>query len=137
LEELGKIPIRTCKTCSLSSTDLSLFVKDKQSKYGRRLLCISCKVKENTKHSKHKDWKTNHQVNKRYGIDRQTYLDRMAGSDCCQICSTKSNLCYDHDHITMEFRGVLCRTCNKAVGQLGDNVEGLQKALDYLTKTKH
>jgi hypothetical protein len=37
----------------------------------------------------------------------------------------------------MEFRGVLCRTCNKAVGQLGDNVEGLQKALDYLTKTKH
>ena len=134
MEKHGLIPTRTCKPCGLTSSNLSLFVKDKQSKYGRRLLCISCKVKENNKHPKQKDWKTDYQVSKRYGIDRATYLERMATSSCCEICSSENNLCYDHDHITMKFRGVLCRSCNKAVGQLGDSVESLQRALDYLKR---
>jgi hypothetical protein len=137
LEELGQTPTRTCKHCGVVSTNLSLFVKDKQSKYGRRLLCIKCRVKENDKHPKQRDWKTDHQVKKRYGIDRETYFKRMATSDSCEICQSKENLCYDHDHVTMEFRGVLCRLCNKAIGQLGDTVEDVQKALDYLRKERH
>lgn len=132
MEEAGLRPTRTCKDCELFSDNLGLFVKNKGSKYERRNLCIACCVKRNEKHPKKRDWKTNHQVNKRYGISLQTYMERMSTSDCCQICTSKDNLCYDHDHETMEFRGVLCRSCNVAIGQLGDNVEMLQKALDYM-----
>jgi len=125
---------RECKHCGLASDDLSLFVKNKQSKYGRRNECISCRVKANQSHPKVKDWKTNHQTMKRYGIDAETYKARMATSSECEVCGTTEELCYDHDHNTMEFRGVLCRGCNRSIGQLGDTAESLQKALDYLLR---
>ena len=134
METIGQKPTRLCIRCGLHSSNLSLFAKDKSSKYGRRNVCLVCYQKQNEQHPKQKDWKTDHQVKKRYGIDRQTYLERMSTSDCCEICSSTENLCYDHDHVTMEFRGVLCRSCNKAIGQLGDSYESVEKALNYLGK---
>lgn len=41
-------------------------------------------------------------------------------------------LCFDHDHETGVFRGWLCHNCNKAIGLLGDTVEGVKKAVRYL-----
>lgn len=38
----------------------------------------------------------------------------------------------DHDHDTYKVRGLLCLTCNVGIGMLGDTVESLQGALDYL-----
>jgi len=55
-------------------------------------------------------------------------------SACCEICSSTEELCYDHDHDTMEFRGVLCRGCNRSLGQLGDNLESINKVVKYLKK---
>lgn len=53
--------------------------------------------------------------------------------DCCGIKSDKK-LLLDHDHITGEFRGWLCRNCNVGIGNLGDNIEGLDQAIAYLRK---
>ena len=51
----------------------------------------------------------------------------------CPICGeTKYRLCFDHDHYTKKHRGWLCPQCNRAIGQLGDDIEGLTKAIDYL-----
>ena len=129
--------LRYCKDCSMVATDegeLSFFVKAKNSKYGRRNLCISCAVTRNNLHPKQKDWKTNHQTQKRYGVDVETYIQRMESSVCCEICRNTKELCYDHDHATMKFRGVLCRGCNRSLGQLGDNLEGIMKVVNYLKK---
>lgn len=38
----------------------------------------------------------------------------------------------DHDHVTDTVRGLLCRTCNLGLGMLGDSIEKLQLAMDYL-----
>ena len=84
-----------------------------------------------------KDWKTDHQTKKRYGVDAETYKRLMATSSCCQICGKVEELCYDHCHETMKFRGILCRGCNRSLGQLGDNIEGIQKVLDYLKKAEN
>ena len=51
--------------------------------------------------------------------------------DCCGTpIPTKPNM--DHDHETLAFRGWLCYRCNSGIGSLGDNVEGVERALKYL-----
>ena len=46
---------------------------------------------------------------------------------------TKQWAC-DHDHVTGLFRGWLCVKCNLGLGNLGDSVERLRNAIDYLEK---
>ena len=42
----------------------------------------------------------------------------------CPICGdSKHKLCFDHDHNTKKHRGWLCPQCNRAIGQLGDNID--------------
>jgi len=50
----------------------------------------------------------------------------------CAICGTRNHLHVDHDHKTGQFRGILCSKHNNGLGFLGDNIEGLEKALEYL-----
>lgn len=56
----------------------------------------------------------------------------------CDACGTDSpggnGWCVDHSHTSGRVRGVLCAKCNIGIGMLGDNVEGLRKALAYLEK---
>jgi len=65
-------------------------------------------------------------------------LPTRAESTACEICHehfTKTPL-LDHCHETGVFRGWLCRTCNSGLGQFKDNVVILEKAAEYLRKTK-
>ena len=73
-----------------------------------------------------------HSKLKEYGIGIQEYREAMSTSNKCQACGSDDNLCYDHDHITSKFRGVLCGKCNTGIGMLGDNIQGVQQALNYL-----
>lgn len=52
----------------------------------------------------------------------------------CQICGNRSTLSLDHDHVNGKFRGWLCRSCNLGLGCLGDNLDAVERAIDYLTK---
>jgi hypothetical protein len=56
--------------------------------------------------------------------------------DCCEACGVDTDALYlDHDHNTNRFRGWLCGRCNTGIGKLGDNIEGVRKALEYLERT--
>ena len=89
--------------------------KDKQSKYFRDLHLRKC-----------------------YGINLEEYselFNKQGGK--CAICGKHQidltqPLFVDHDHKTGKVRGLLCITCNTALGTFGDSVEGLQKVIDYL-----
>ncbi len=52
----------------------------------------------------------------------------------CQIHKDKINrsLDVDHCHKTNKIRGLLCPICNKALGLFNDNIENLNKAINYL-----
>jgi hypothetical protein len=56
----------------------------------------------------------------------------------CEICGKipRKELCVDHCHDTGLVRGLLCYSCNFALGLLKDNVALLQKASVYLERTK-
>ena len=43
-----------------------------------------------------------------------------------------SQMHLDHDHKTGAFRGWVCRSCNHGIGMLGDSIEGVKRALNYL-----
>ena len=134
---MGSNTLRECNTCGIEArvqADLDNFVRSKDSRYGRRNVCRKCyySTAKPQDPQKVRDWKTDYQVRKRYGIDRETYLQRMETSTVCECCGTDKELGYDHDHDTMAFRGVLCRNCNRAIGQLGDTLESLEAATAYL-----
>jgi len=136
--------LRTCKDCNLTANteeELNLFVKCSRHTHGRRNLCYKCENKRDDV------WRANNSesillkrqkyyAEKVYNISLEQYKKRMATSNKCEVCGSKDKLCYDHDHKTMKFRGVLCNKCNRSIGILGDTVESIQKVLFYLTKEK-
>jgi hypothetical protein len=55
--------------------------------------------------------------------------------ECCAICKVEIELidsAIDHNHETGEFRGVLCKQCNRALGMFKDSPVVLKNALEYL-----
>jgi len=55
----------------------------------------------------------------------------------CAICGCKGDgrwktLCVDHNHDTGNVRGLLCRSCNTALGQMKDDPSLLRNAVLYL-----
>ena len=71
----------------------------------------------------------------KYGITIKEYNTLLDAQDgVCAICFgvEKNKLCVDHDHDTGEVRGLLCSKCNRGIGLLGDKVDALQRAIDYL-----
>ena len=65
---------------------------------------------------------------------------RAAHDGKCECCGTdkpkEARWCVDHDHKTGKVRGVLCSKCNTAIGKLGDTLEGVERAAEYLRKHK-
>jgi hypothetical protein len=50
----------------------------------------------------------------------------------CAICGASDQLVGDHDHDTGAARGILCRNCNLAIGNMGDDPARLRAAARYL-----
>ena len=75
---------------------------------------------------------------KEYGLTKEQHDALKAKAPGCHVCGVrftdkgKHRECIDHCHETGRIRGLLCGACNAGLGLLGDNVEGLEKALRYL-----
>lgn len=54
--------------------------------------------------------------------------------ECCGKAPIGQRLCLDHDHASGRFRGWLCRDCNMAIGKLGDTLDGVERARDYMLR---
>jgi hypothetical protein len=98
---------------------------------GRQRFCtIDCKAIDRTARS--------------YGMEGPDYwaMFRAQGGGCALCGSTQlglgftsgSRLVVDHDHATGLVRGLLCSPCNIALGQFGDDIGQLQRAIQYLER---
>lgn len=80
------------------------------------------------------------------GIDEYEKLAQEQNHKC-EICdeehistsddrTIKRKLSIDHCHKTGKFRGIICSSCNVALGYFKDNITTLQSAIIYLEKHK-
>lgn len=74
-----------------------------------------------------------------YDLTKEQFFDMLEEQDNkCGLCNEpflslgKNHLHIDHCHETNQVRSLLCMKCNVGLGMLGDNVEGLTKALAYV-----
>ena len=72
----------------------------------------------------------------RYGLTPLKFQELWkAQSGCCAICSKPLDVNkyrIDHNHNTGEVRGLLCASCNTAIGLLRDSEAFLLRAVRYL-----
>jgi len=81
-------------------------------------------------------------LRRKYGITIEQYEDmHQTQEGRCGICSIEEQeaprkiLNVDHCHETGVVRGLLCDRCNLGIGILGDNLNSVQRALDYLQRS--
>lgn len=142
-----------CKKCKIEKIE-SEFRNRKGVKSGKFSWCLECEriynrsryiKKEKKEKMKKKPKTTNRErgLKFRYNISLEDYTKMYnLRNGKCDICDLpkqmggRYGLYVDHDHKTGKIRGLLCTTCNTAIGKLKDNILLLQSAINYLTLNK-
>jgi hypothetical protein len=74
---------------------------------------------------------------KKYGITGEEYREILERQGIkCPICNRDitKNLSVDHNHITGKIRGLICNSCNLAIGNANDSPDRLRAMADYLER---
>ena len=64
---------------------------------------------------------------------------RTVQGGACALCGKKEGngrLQVDHDHKSGRVRGLLCPSCNRALGAFGESQALIQRAIDYLLRAR-
>lgn len=124
--------LKRCVDCD-SEKPLSDFGKQHGYPVKRCRLCDS-DYKKTLPSYTNKDVRRDQKLKSRYGISLGEYLEMLRGQNgVCAVCGGGgAKLHVDHCHDTGRVRGLLCGSCNRALGLLKDDVERLRKAIDYL-----
>lgn len=126
--------VKKCPKCGLVKS-FNYFHKSSSRYGGVADYCKSCKRDlEITKHR-------GRSLKNLYGmteVDYDNMLERCGHK--CEICGKPHKkekmkcLHIDHCHKTGKVRGLLCNSCNRGMGWLGDDKSRLQKAINYLNE---
>lgn len=94
------------------------------TKYNSTKTCVNCLLRR----------RLTYDMPKQYGITLEEYNQMLqAQNNTCAICIKPIDMpCVDHDHITGKVRGLLCRSCNTALGFFQDDPTLCLKAAKYL-----
>jgi len=141
----------TCPKCGEAKT----WEKDSSAKHGYRWKCVPCRNKESNayyeanRESLLEQSRENYEPEeerrdalwRKYRLTPEQYDDLVERQDGrCAICHAQESgsrwgdgvWFVDHCHSTGEVRGLLCRSCNTALGLFEDDALRLQKAIRYL-----
>lgn len=127
-----KSDTKHCPKCEVVKS-ISEFTKNKHQTDGLYPYCRECKYKHAKDDYKINGWAKH--IRNTYNISVEEYNALLeAQNGVCAICKEahKHALCVDHDHDTGEIRGLLCKPCNVAIGNMKDEPERLRKAAEYL-----
>jgi formate dehydrogenase maturation protein FdhE len=94
--------------------------------------------KINTKYRKSPEAKLKkkmYEMKVKYNLTPEEYAEIITkqGNKCAICGDIPKKMCIDHDHNTGKVRGMLCSTCNLAIGLIRDCPIRLEKAIAYLS----
>jgi len=137
-------PIQTtgtkiCTTCGVEKDINQFYFRGgNYSPNSRKSKCKECdkkRVAENYDPIKYQE----QHLKRSYGITLNEYNQMLADQNHkCITCGTTEpggkhgKFMVDHCHNTGKVRGLLCKGCNIALGEVGDNISTLQKMIQYL-----
>lgn len=146
---------RDCIQCHMERWDFSAY-RNKENKTCDK--CLDSSRRSRLRYTKeqlygyHKAWRDSTQLGRNsikrqntrrrlqlYGLTEESYQEILikqnnAWAKCKKTFTKKIHT--DHDHVTDQVRGLLCHSCNLGLGLLGDTLESLQEAVDYLKQAK-
>lgn len=136
--------MKRCPDCD-ETKPLSEFNRKARSKDGRQTYCRACHTLRRETWESHNDGRREasrrrSRLMRTFGITPEDYdAALVAQGGGCAICGNgpshgASYLDVDHDHTTGQFRGLLCRPCNLALGKLRDSQVLLAIAIAYLDR---
>lgn len=132
--------MRNCYVCKEEKPDGD-FYKDKSKSSGFKSCCKQCSSllavswKKRQEPEKQRDLR----LKSLYGIGVKEYNQMFIEQEGkCLICNThqsevKRGFAVDHCHTSGKVRGLLCHSCNTALGSFKDNPEILLSAIKYLS----
>ena len=131
--------MKTCTKCG-ETYPLTNFYRQKNRSDGLSSWCKPCKRAISRSWSD-ADRTYAYRLMREFGMTPDDYekIHKEQGGRCA-ICSTdnpgrgKRRLSVDHCHSTGDVRGLLCNTCNRALGLLNDSIDTLQNSINYLRK---
>lgn len=151
-------PTKKCSKCQ-TEKPVESFCKHRGMKDGRNNNCKEC-VKQYTAENKEtvrkyksdyyyanredyikKDRKRHLKV--KYGVTQEWYeqqLEKQNGR--CAVCGTEDpgkglkHFHIDHNHATGEVRGLLCHSCNTGIGLFKEDINLIEKAIEYVNRFK-
>lgn len=130
---------KICKKCN-KELEISLFSLDNKSKDKKKRYCKACSndYYSSWRNSKleeiRKKDKIKHYIRK-YNFsldDAEALVENRKG--ICEICQTFSLLVVDHCHKTNKVRGLICSSCNSALGYSKEDCEILINLIKYINK---
>ena len=136
---------RVCRKCGLDKNLLADFYmcrKDPTLASSYSYECKECTIKRTVRYNKENFKSVRSQYLKRsYGMTFEEFDAMLSDQgNCCAICKTKQpggraqRFNVDHNHKTGEVRGLLCKSCNIALGEVKENIHTLQAMIEYLNE---
>lgn len=139
------VKTKVCSQCKKKKA-LQQFYKDRSKSSGYRYACKTCEKLNIRKHYNKKYTCNNLKriyingkvVRKvKYTKEEQVIVDLLRKSKTCMACGCKEpinnrSLSIDHDHDTGRIRGILCSSCNRALGLLKEDIVNVANLWNYL-----
>lgn len=150
----GRLVLHVCSKCRDPGKPrtIEFFGPDRGGALGLTSQCRAC-TRKNTGASEKKRRATDQykaaqakrirlwNLKRKYNLTAEDYERLLVGQNGrCAICLTDSpggpggTFHVDHDHATGVVRGLLCSSCNAALGLLKDSTIAIARALSYLSK---
>lgn len=153
---------KTCSNCKAEKT-ISEFEASRWYKDGFRGQCRPCRAEKQKQYAKEpktarrrgagrpaaklagpdydKRFVRNIRLKNKFGITVEQFDQMSLAQDHkCAICSYPASkmfhkvLYVDHCHKTGIVRGLLCTWCNTMLGRMGDDVAGVARVLEYVSR---
>ena len=128
---------RICNVCKIEKNISEFYVGRYKCKNCVNAAARKMRVDKPERYARYKKRANEYRKESRYGITQEDFNNMLVEqNNVCKICSNEfkstKDTHVDHCHKSNIVRGLLCNSCNMALGQFNDNTDNMDNAIRYL-----